>query len=68
MKKIFQWQEYLNWRRMSQAQKLNFKRACLFPFLIYIVYVFLNKYSIPILLILGFYFLMRFKNKNNLSK
>ena len=39
MKKIFQWEEYLNWKNMSKEQKLNFKRACLFPFLVYIVYV-----------------------------
>ena len=43
MKKIFQWEEYLNWKKMTKEQKLNFKRACLFPFLVYIVYVFLNQ-------------------------
>ena len=51
MKKIFQWEEYLNWRKMSPKQKINFKRACLFPFLVYIVYVFLYQYSMAILLI-----------------
>ncbi len=35
MKKIFQWEEYLNWKNMSKEQKLNFKRACLFPFFVY---------------------------------
>ena len=68
MKKIFQWEEYLNWKKMSPTQKLNFKRACLFPFLVYIIYVFLNKYSIAILLIIGLYFLIRFKNRDKLSK
>ncbi|MBO8204633.1 hypothetical protein HA143_05600 [Prochlorococcus marinus CUG1415] len=68
MKKIFQWEEYLNWRKMSKDQKLNFKRACLFPFFVYIVYVFLNKYSIPILLLLGLYFFIRFKNRNKLGR
>ena len=68
MKKIFQFEEYLNWRKMSKAQKLNFKRACLFPFLVYIVYVFLNQYSVPILLLLGLYFLIRFKNRNKLGR
>ena len=56
MKKIFQWEEYLNWKNMSKEQKLNFKRACLFPFLVYMVYVFLNEYSLAILLLLGLYF------------
>lgn len=68
IKKVFQWEEYLNWRNMSQVQKLNFKRACLFPLFAYIVYVFLNKYSIAILLILGLYYLVRFKNRNKLGK
>ena len=68
MKKIFQWEEYLNWRKMTNEQKLNFKRACLFPFLVYIVYVFLVKYSMAILLLLGLYFLIRFKNSNKLRK
>ena len=68
MKKIFQWEEYLNWEGMTKEQKLNFKRACLFPVLVYIVYVFLNKYSLAILLLLGLYFLIRFKNRNKLGR
>ena len=55
MKKIFQWEDYLNWKNMSKEQKLNFKRACLFPFLVYIVYIFLNQYSLAILLLLGLF-------------
>ena len=34
-KKIFQWREYLNWKKMNSTQKINFKRACLFPCLLY---------------------------------
>jgi len=68
MKKIFQWKEYLNWKNMSNEQKLNFKRACLFPFFVYIVYFFLNQYSFAILLILSLYFLIRFKNRNKLGR
>ncbi len=68
MKKIFQWKEYLNWKKMSSIQKINFKRACLFPFLVYVVYVFLSKYSIAILIIVGIYFLIRFRNRRKLEK
>ena len=68
MKKIFQWNEYLNWKKMTSNQKLNFKRACLFPFLVYFVYVFLYSYSLPILIIIGIYFLVRFKNSKKLNK
>tara|TARA_Y100001968_G_C18937796_1_gene517289 strand:- start:341 stop:580 length:240 start_codon:yes stop_codon:yes gene_type:complete len=68
MRKIFQWKEYLNWRNMSQNQKINFKRACLFPLLVYIVYAFLYKYSMAILIIIGIYFLVRYKNRNKIRK
>ena len=68
MKKIFQWEEYLNWKKLSKEQKLNFKRACLFPLLAYIIYAFLNQYSLAILLLLGLYFLIRFKNRNKLGR
>ena len=68
MKKIFQWREYLNWNKMSATQKINFKRACLFPFLVYLVYVFLLKYSISILIVIGIYYLVRFKDRKKLNK
>lgn len=68
MKKIFQWEDYLNWKRMSAEQKINLKRACLFPFFAYIVYFFLNQYAVSILIIFGIYFLLRFKNRNKLGK
>ena len=68
MKKIFQWKDYLNWKKMTLAQKINFKRTCLFPFLAYIVYFFLLKYSIAILIIIGVYYLVRFKNRNKINK
>ena len=68
MKKIFQWKEYLNWKNMSSNQKINFKRACLFPLLVYVIYVFLNQYSLSILLIIGIYFLINFKNRNKLRR
>ena len=68
MKKIFQWREYLNWNNMSSTQKLNFKRACLFPFLVYIVYVFLFNYSMAILIVLGIYYVIRFINRKKINK
>ena len=68
MKKIFQWRDYLNWKKMNSSQKINFKRACLFPLLVYVVYVFLLKYSISILIVIGIYYLLRFKNRKKLNK
>lgn len=68
MRKIFQWSDYLNWNKMTSTQKINFKRACLFPFLVYIVYFFLLRYSMAILLIIGLFYLARFKNRNKINK
>ena len=68
MKKIFQWREYLNRKNMTSTQKLNFKRACLFPFLVYIVYVFLFNYSMAILIVLGIYYVIRFINRKKINK
>ena len=68
MKKIFQWREYLNWSKMNSTQKINFKRACIFPFIVYVVYSLLLKYSISILIIIGIYYLIRFRNRKKLNK
>ena len=68
LKKIFQWEEYLNWRKMSAQQKINFKRACLFPILAIVIYNFLTKFTYAILLLVFIYLLMRLKNRRRISK
>ena len=68
LKKIFQWEEYLNWRKMSAQQKINLKRACLFPFLAIIVYNFLTKFTYAILLLVCIYLLIRLRNRRRISK
>ena len=68
LKKIFQWEEYLNWRKMTAQQKLNLKRACLFPFLAIIVYNFLTKFTYAILLLVCIYLLIRLKDRRRISK
>ena len=68
LKKIFQWEEYLNWRKMSAQQKINLKRACLFPFLAIIVYNFLTKFTYAILILVCIYLLIRWKNRRRISK
>ena len=68
IKKIFQWREYLNWKKMTRQQKINFKRACLFPLAAYFIYTFLLEFTYPILIIILIFFLVRFMNKNKLSK
>ena len=68
IKKIFQWREYLNWKKMTIQQKINFKRACLFPLAAYFIYSFLLEFTFPILIILFICYLVRFMNKNKLTK
>ena len=68
LKKIFQWEDYLNWRKMSAQQKINLKRACLFPFLVIIVFNFLTKFTYAILLLVSIYLLIRLKNRRRISK
>ncbi len=68
MRKIFQWQEYLNWRDLSPQQRINLKRAFLFPLLAYLVYSFLEKFTFPILIIIAFYFFIKYKNNNKIRK
>ena len=68
LKKIFQWEEYLNWRKMSAQQKINLKRACLFPILAIIVFNFLSKFTYSILLLVCIYLLIRIKNRRKISK
>jgi len=68
LKKIFQWEEYLNWRKLSAQQKINLKRACLFPLLAIIVYNFLNRFTYAILLLVCIYILIRLKNRRKISK
>ena len=68
IRKIFQWREYLNWKKMTKQQKINFKRACLFPLAAYFIYTFLIEFTYPILIILFICFLVRFMNKNKLIK
>ena len=68
IKKIFQWREYLNWKKMTIQQKINFKRACLFPLGAYVIYSFLIEFTYPILIIILICFLVRFINKNKLTK
>jgi len=68
IKKIFQWREYLNWKKMTVQQKINFKRACLFPLAAYFIYSFLLEFTYPILIILFICFLVRYMNKNKLIK
>ena len=68
LKKIFQIEDYFNWHKMSEQQKINLKRAFLFPFLALIVYNFLSEFTYAILLLVCIYLLIRFKNRRRISK
>ena len=68
LKKIFQWEDYLNWHKMSMQQKINLKRALLFPFLALFVYNFLTEFKYAILILVCIYLLIRYRNRRRISK
>ncbi len=68
LKKIFQLEDYYNWRKMSAQQKINLKRAILFPFLALIVYNFLSEFTYAILLLVCIYLLIRLRNRRRITK
>ena len=68
LKKIFQWEDYTNWHKMSAQQKINLKRLCILPFFALIVYNFLSEFTYAILLLVCIYLLMRFRNRRRISK
>ena len=68
LKKIFQWEDYLNWDKMSEQQKINFKRAFLFPLFALFVYKFLSEFAYAILLLLLIYLIIRLSNRRRISK
>ena len=68
LKKIFQIEDYFNWHKMSEQQKINLKRACLFPFLALIVYNFLSEFTYAILLLVCIYLIIRFRNRRRITK
>tara|TARA_Y100001968_G_scaffold145036_1_gene132473 strand:- start:348 stop:551 length:204 start_codon:yes stop_codon:yes gene_type:complete len=64
MKKIFQWQD-INWKTMTPQERLNFKRLCLMPLFVYGIYIFLNRYALTFLIMLGIYFAYKWFEKRN---
>ena len=69
LKKIFQWEDYLNWKDMNHQQRLNLKRALLFPvFAYYYIFIFLKTYTYAILLFLLILFIIRYTKRNKISK
>ena len=64
MKRVFGRWIISDWKTMSPQEKITFKRLCLVPLFAYGVFIFLNRYSLTILVLLGIYFIYKnFKRK-----
>ena len=62
MGRIFKLEKYV------KGTEIKFQEGVLIPLSRVYGYVFLNQYSFAILLLLGLYFLIRFKNRNKLGR
>ena len=64
MKRVFGRWIISDWKTMSPQEKITVKRLCLVPLFAYGIFIFLNRYSLTILVLLGTYFIYKhFKRK-----
>ena len=55
MKRIFQWQRFLDWKGLTTQEKLTVKRLFFVPLIAYLLIAFIKQYSLTIIiLILGY--------------
>ncbi len=68
MKRIFQWRRYIEWKDLTNDEKLGVKRLVLLPIVAYFVIYFINQYFFPIVFLLFLYFAYKKLEKGNLTK
>jgi len=66
--KIFQWQDYYSWKKMTYKQRLNVKRVLALLLISYYLFTFLSEFKYALIIIILLYFLIRNINKNKISK
>ena len=68
MKRVFQWERYLEWNDLSTDEKLSDKRFLLVPVFAYLVIGALNQnISLIVLFLIGYVFYKNFE-KGNIKK
>ena len=68
MKRIFQWRRYLEWKELTQSEKLNAKRILLVPIAAYFLMAFINQYALTFMFLICLYFAYKKFEKGRLMK
>ncbi len=69
MKRVFQWRRYLEWKNLSQEEKLSAKRFLLIPVFAYLIIDIFNKnLSLIVLLLFGYVIYKKFEKENIIKK
>ncbi len=68
MKRIFQWRRYLEWKDLTNEEKLAAKRLLFVPLVAYFAFVFINQNAFTLVFLICIYLLYKKFEKGKLSK
>ena len=69
MKRVFQWQRYLEWKDLTSEEKLSAKRFLLVPLFAYLIIGFFNQnISLIVLFLIGFVLYKKFEKGGIVKK
>ena len=69
MKRVFQWRRYLEWRDLTDEEKLSAKRFLLIPvFAYFIIGIFNQNFSLIVLFLIGYVIYKRFEKGGIVKK
>ena len=68
MKRVFQWERYLEWKNLTREEKLSAKRFLLVPVFTYLIITILNQNISLIVLLLVGYALYKKHERGNIIK
>ena len=68
MKRVFQWERYLDWKSLSTQEKLAAKRFLFLPLLAYLIITFIERYAFAITIFFVGYLAYKKFDKGKLKK
>ena len=68
MKRVFQWERYLEWKSLSSQEKLAAKRFLFLPLLAYLIIMFIDRYAFAIAIFFVGYLAYKKFEKGKLKK
>ncbi len=69
MKRIFQWERYLEWRGLATEEKLSAKRFLLIPVFAYLIIgVFNQNFSLIVLFLIGYVLYKKYEKRSIIKK